>query len=165
MEDCDELWRVERVVLLLLMLAERLAGAILALGEVGSHLRPVNTHSPPPISKMRWKLAALRHVSLGSYNNFKNSECTHKNSDLQLHFVLKSKYPCITAIAHGRIDTAPLRRARSSVPQSPPLPIVIPHLLHVFLNGSSRFQIHSINCVPVTVLSTRCIKQITEEGR
>lgn len=54
MEDCVELWRVERVVLLLLMLAERLAWAILALGEVGSHLRAVNSHSPTPISKMRW---------------------------------------------------------------------------------------------------------------
>lgn len=71
MEDCDELWRVEKIVLILLILAERLAGATLALGEVRSHLRPVNTHSPPPISKMRWKLAALRHVSLGLHNNFK----------------------------------------------------------------------------------------------
>lgn len=104
MGDCDEVWRVERVVFLLLMLAERLAGAILALGEVGSHLRPVNTHSPIPISKMRWKLAALRHVSLGPHNNFKNPEYTHKNSALQLYFFLEYKYPCKTVISQGIID-------------------------------------------------------------
>ena len=75
----------------------------------------------------------------------------------------------MAVIAQGRIDAAPLGRARSSVLQSPPFSIFTPHLLNVLLNGSFMFLtlnlIHFTNFVPATVLGSGCTKQITEEER
>lgn len=70
-------------------------------------------------------------------------------------------------IVQGRIDAVPLGRARSSVPQSLPFPIVIPHLLNVLLNGFSMFltlnMIHFTNFVPATMLGTKCKNRLLKE--
>lgn len=79
------------------MLAKRSAEAILALGEVGCHLRPVNTHSPPPISKQDGNLqpSDMFHLAHTVVLKIRIScqrlkiQTTRKNSGLQLLFFLK----------------------------------------------------------------------------
>lgn len=99
---------------------------------------------------------------------FKNSESTHKNSGLQLLFFFKSKYSCRAEVAWGRVDAAPSGQELLSPVSTPPY-LVIPRLLNLLLNGSSRHLIlnliHLTNVVPGTVLGARYTKQASEGER